>query len=99
MLIKGASQVPGGFGNRKYFLVFSHSTKNMLLTVEMPFRNMVQFGSTLDLGSRGRRFKSGYSDFMRAYPRGEGIRLISVNATGSSPVARIFPYSKETYTC
>lgn len=39
-LIKGASQVPGGFGNRKYFLALRHSTKNMLLTAEMPLREI-----------------------------------------------------------
>ena len=44
MLIKGASQVPGGFGNRKYFLVLRHSTKNMLLTAEMPFKRVCRNG-------------------------------------------------------
>lgn len=33
--------MPGGFGNRKCFLVLRHSTKNMLLTAEMPLRESV----------------------------------------------------------
>lgn len=36
--------MPGGFGNRKYFLVLRHSTINMLLTAEMPFKRVCRNG-------------------------------------------------------
>lgn len=51
-LLKGALQVPGGFGNEKCFLVPRHSTKNMLLTAEMPFWKLSSVGESGGLISR-----------------------------------------------
>lgn len=52
----------------------------------MPFRQVATAGGFDPLI---RRFESCKGSFIREYPRGDGIRLIHVNAVGSSPTSRI----------